>query len=119
VSLFTVRSEIDGDVATLRFEGELDLSSATQAEAAVKEVESDDGLRTLVLDLRGLRFLDSTGLRVILATDSRARRTGRQVRVVPGPEAVHRVFRIALLDRRLDFVEPDGANPDEAGGGAA
>jgi anti-sigma B factor antagonist len=118
VSLFTVRSEIEGDVATLYLEGELDLSSAPQAEAAVKDLESNEALRMLVLDLRGLRFLDSTGLRVILATDSRARRTGRQVRLVPGPEAVHRVFRIALLDRRLDFVDADEADPGAAEGNA-
>jgi len=114
VSLFTIRTEVEGEIATLRFEGELDLSTAAQAESALNEVETDEGPRTLVLDLSGLRFLDSTGLRVILASDSRARRTGRQVRVVPGPEPVHRVFRIALLDRRLDFIEPG-----EAGGGTS
>jgi anti-sigma B factor antagonist len=60
-----------------------------------------------VLDLRGVRFLDSTGLRVILAADSRARRAGRRVQVIAGPEPVHRVFRIALLDQRLEFIDGD------------
>jgi hypothetical protein len=44
--------------------------------------------------------------------DARARKEGRRLRIVSGPEAVHRVFRIALLETRLEFVEEkevDGA----------
>ena len=104
---FRAETSTNGDTATVRFEGELDLASAGQAEAALARVEEDPTAPTIVLDLRGVRFLDSTGLRVILAADSRARRSGRVVQVIPGPEAVHRVFRIALLDRRLEFIEPE------------
>jgi anti-anti-sigma factor len=103
----------DGDVATVGLQGELDLSSAPEAEATITALEETDPPGTLVLDLRGIRFLDSTGLRVILAADSRARRSGRRLQLIPGPEAVHRVFRIALLDGRLEFIEPteDGEAP--------
>src|ERR671915_135991 len=53
----------------------------------------------------GLEFIDSTGLRIVIAADARARKEGRRLVVVAGPPSVHRVFRIALLDRRLEFVE--------------
>jgi anti-sigma B factor antagonist len=106
---FTTESSMDGDTAIVRFEGELDLATAPQAETALRELEeSQQPPGRIVLDLRGVRFLDSTGLRVILAADSRARREGRHVQVIAGPEPVHRVFRIALLDRRLEFIEGDG-----------
>lgn len=105
---FRTTTSRDGDVAFLRLEGELDLSSAPEAEATLTRLEEEDPPATLVLDLSGIRFLDSTGLRFILAADSRARRSGRRLQIVPGPEAVHRVFRIALLDGRLEFVEPTG-----------
>jgi anti-sigma B factor antagonist len=101
-------TSIDGDVATIRFEGELDLATAPDAESAIERAEEEHGPAKIVLDLRGMRFLDSTGLRLILAADSRARRVGHRLHIVPGPEAVHRVFRIALLDRRLEFVNADG-----------
>ena len=105
---FTVETAIDGNVATVRLGGDLDLASAPQAEGAIRRLEDgDDAPDRIVLDLRGVRFLDSTGLRVILAADSRARRTGRRVQVIAGPEPVHRVFRIALLDKRLEFIEGD------------
>lgn len=108
MSDFRSETSVEGDIGTVRFDGELDLTTAREAEAAIARVEAD-GPSTIVLDLSELRFLDSTGLRVIIAADSRARREGRHLRVVPGPEAVHRVFRIALLDQRLEFVTPDGS----------
>jgi anti-sigma B factor antagonist len=108
VTDFRARASLDGDgLAIVRLEGELDLTTAAEAEATMRRVEDEDPSRTIVLDLRGLRFLDSTGLRAIISADSRARRIGRRLRVVPGPEPVHRVFRIALLDQRIEFVTPE------------
>lgn len=101
----------DGSVR-VRFEGELDLTTVPNAEEFVSNIEREHAPDTLVLDLRDLRFLDSSGLRFILTVDARARKEGRRLRIVSGPEAVHRVFRIALLEKRLEFVEEkevDGA----------
>jgi anti-anti-sigma factor len=102
---FSISSEVRGGVATILMAGELDLVAAPEAERHLTEVERE-GVSEVVLDLRSLEFLDSTGLRVVLSADSRARREGRRLTLVPGPESVHRVFRIALLDRRLEFVGP-------------
>ena len=105
---FTADVASGDGVATIRFVGELDLASAPRAETALQGLESaEPAPERIVLDLREVRFLDSTGLRVILAADSRARREGRRVQVIAGPEAVHRVFRIALLDKRLEFIDGD------------
>ena len=111
MSDFRAEASVSDGAATIRLEGELDLTSATEAEETLRRVEEEPATTNLRLDLRALRFLDSTGLRVILAADSRARRAGRRLTIVPGPEAVHRVFRIALLDGRLEFVDPDGEAP--------
>ena len=104
----------EGDTASVALTGELDLSTARQVESALAEAEERSPER-LELDLRGLTFMDSTGLRVVLAADGRARKGGRRFEVVPGPPQVHRVFRIALLDRRIAFVDPsdDGAREDD------
>jgi hypothetical protein len=42
---------------------------------------------------------------LILRADARARRDGGRVVLVRSPDQVHRVFLIALLDRRLEFVD--------------
>jgi len=111
----SVETRWDGDRATVTLSGELDLSTAPQVEQALAEAE-EKGPETMVLDLRRLAFMDSTGLRVVLAADGRARRDGRRLEVVPGPPQVHRVFRIALLDRRVAFVDPPEDGEAPAGG---
>lgn len=99
-----IESAIDGSVGTVRLTGELDISGAGEVQRALEEVErSTTG--SLVIDLRRLEFLDSTGLRLILSADARARDRGSDLIVVRGPEPVDRVFRMAGLERRLRFVE--------------
>ncbi len=83
--------------------GELDLSTADKVEDELRRVE-EGGDNLLVLDLSGLTFLDSTGLRVMVTADQRARKAGRRLALVKGPETVHRVFTITKLDERLQMV---------------
>ena len=82
--------------------GELDLSDE---EAFVADVETllhdDDGV--VLLDLAGVEFIDSSGVRAILRLhlDHRGR-----VRLVTASDAVNRVLRIAGLSEVLDVTEP-------------
>jgi anti-sigma B factor antagonist len=101
----SIETRWDGKEAVIALTGELDLSTAVQVDRELEAAEEREPSR-LVIDLRGLKFLDSTGLRVVLSADGRARRDGRRLEVIPGPPPVHRVFRIALLDRRIAFVDP-------------
>ncbi|MGH2681758.1 MAG: STAS domain-containing protein [Actinomycetota bacterium] len=94
----------EGGATLLALQGELDISSTERVEQELRRVE-ERSPPTLVIDLRPLRFIDSTGLRLVLGADLRARREGRRLVIVRGPDTVHRVFRIALLDRRLQFVD--------------
>lgn len=95
--------------------GELDLSTAGRVERELERAERNQPA-LLALDLRELEFIDSTGLRIVLSADARARREGRRLVVIPGRPAVHRVFRIALLDQRLEFAEePPASEGDDAG----
>ncbi|MGH2540441.1 MAG: STAS domain-containing protein [Actinomycetota bacterium] len=98
-------TEVVGGVARVRASGDLDFTSAPGLERALLAVDADDEVRSVVLDLRSLRFLDSTGLRVVLATDARLRSQGRPLTVVKGPPSVHRVFQLALAEDRIHFVE--------------
>jgi anti-sigma B factor antagonist len=116
LSVETVTGPRDGQVRVI-LTGELDLSTAERVDQELMRAEAE-GPELITLDLRGLKFLDSTGLRVVLSADGRARKDGRRLEVVPGPPGVHRVFRIALLDRRIAFVDPsdiDDVPADAAG----
>ena len=94
--------------ARLVLVGELDISSAPQLEEELGKLESR-APAVIVLDLRSLEFMDSTGLRTIVAADARAREQGRRLAIVRGPDAVHRVFSVTRLDERLDIIDDPAA----------
>lgn len=96
--------------AFITLTGELDLAASTELEAQLDRLERRSP-GTIVIDLRNLAFIDSSGLRLLLAADARARNSGRRVAFVRGPDAVQRVFEMALLDRRLSFVFDTGDEP--------
>ena len=95
--------ERDG-LVQVSLRGELDLSTADKVEDELRRIE-DRADKLLVLDLSGLTFLDSTGLRLMVTADQRARKAGRRLALVKGPETVHRVFTITKLDERLQMVD--------------
>lgn len=87
--------------------GELDVSTAPTVETTLRQIE-EQRVPMMILDLRALTFLDSSGLRLILEADGRARRDDRRLLVVAGPPEVQRVFRVTLTDSRLEFIQdPD------------
>jgi anti-anti-sigma factor len=100
-------------LVTLR--GELDLAGARRLEAEVERLARPKGPETVVMDLRGLDFLDSSGLRLVTLADRRMAADGRRLVLVRGPEAVHRVFEITRLADRLNFVDSPDADGEEGG----
>jgi anti-sigma B factor antagonist len=87
------------------FTGELDIAGAQEAEEAVRQAETGGGGRALTIDLRGLTFMDSTGLRLLVAADRRAQQDGRTLRIVRGPDAIQRVLELTGLGDKLPLVD--------------
>ena len=67
-----VTSERDGATHTIALAGELDISTVQRVELALEEAEAGDA-RAIVLDLSGLTFMDSTGVRLVLGAHARSR----------------------------------------------
>ena len=57
------------------------------------------------LDLQGVGFMDSSGLRVIAVTLQDSQDRGRRFALVPGAAQVMRVFDITRMRERLEFVQ--------------
>ena len=106
MTILEVETVEDGGLVKLVLRGELDLSTVAKVEEELRRAEAAEP-PVLVMDLAGLTFLDSTGLRLIVTADQRARDQGRRLTVVKGPDTVQRVFSITRLDERLEMVEPD------------
>jgi anti-anti-sigma factor len=95
---------LTGGTALVTLAGELDLSGAAILEEELARLAEEDA-GTVVIDLRGLDFMDSSGLRLVVMTDSRVRDAGRRLLLVPGAEPVQRVFEITRMNEKLTFVD--------------
>ncbi len=100
--------------ALIALSGELDLSGAQALHDEVGRLADHEGVQCVVLDLRGLEFMDSSGLRVVALADRRLSAAGRGLVLVRGRETVQRVFEITRMEERLAFVDSpealDGAD---------
>jgi len=102
---FRCESDRDGDRCWVRPVGELDLDTAPVLEQELSAARSA-GAQHVVLDLRKLTFMDSTGLRLVIRWDTAARADSFEFAIVPGAEVVQRVFRLTGMDEHLQVAEP-------------
>ena len=99
--LLTIQSEPQ-NAHLVSLHGELDGATAKELEAEFIRIEATS-ISRIVLDLRGLDFIDSTGLAVILRADTRAKHDGHVLRVLRPDGQVRRVFELSDLDALLTF----------------
>lgn len=111
VTLLSFQTTVTGEVAVVALTGELDVAGAGLLENELRRVADEHDAKGLVLDLRELEFMDSTGLRLVVLADERARSQGRSFSLVRGTQDVQRVFEITRMVDRLHFVD----DPSEVG----
>jgi anti-anti-sigma factor len=87
--------------------GDLDLATVGRVEDQLSELR-DSGVRRVVLDLRGLTFMDSTGVSLALRWSLEASRDGFDFALVRGEGMVQRVIELTGIEHHLTFVDPDG-----------
>jgi len=87
---------------TITVAGEIDMSNATELAEYIVQFEAGD----VALDLTEVTFLDSSGLRALLAAHERIKRGGARLVIRKASDRVLRVLGVAGLDSVLD-VEID------------
>jgi anti-anti-sigma factor len=109
MSTLSLHTYQESDAVRVALSGELDLSSALTFEEELRRIEEQSTAKLLVLDLRSLKFMDSTGLRLILSAHARAINRGRRLTIVQGGDAIRRIFRLTGVLERLNFVDDSAA----------
>jgi anti-anti-sigma factor len=105
VPTFAVTTHREGGQLVVVATGELDIATAGAVQDAAAQREPDEGL---VLDLRGLSFLDTSGIQVVIEANRAARDEGFALRILRAAPQVHRVFEIAGLEGVLPFADAMG-----------
>ena len=66
-----------------------------------------NGNRSLRIDLRGLEFIDSSGIRLLLMAHDRAQSNGHDLCIIRGSDRIQRVFALTDLEGRLPFCDDE------------
>jgi anti-anti-sigma factor len=102
---FRVDVRQDRDAVYVCPVGDVDLDTADHIRERLDELRHA-GFKRLILDLRGVTFLDSTGIRLVLDADASARADGFDFALIEGPARVQRAFEITGLRAALPFIDP-------------
>jgi anti-anti-sigma factor len=104
---FAIDVRADGGRVDIVPRGELDLATAPELEQRLLGALREHKTNIVVLDLRQLTFMDSTGVRTIVAAHQAAQSEGVELRLVrPEPgSVVWRVIEISGIDGALGLVD--------------
>jgi anti-anti-sigma factor len=111
---FAVEVQQRDAVAIVQPRGELDLVTVETLRAALDAITSTE---RLVLDLRGLSFIDSTGVQLLVALHQRAQRDGLQLTLMAPTAPVDSAIQLCGLAQELPFVAVVDAEPGESASG--
>ena len=100
---FSVRIEQHGDSAVVVPTGELDLATAPALEEALGRA-FESGSARVVLDLRELEFIDSSGLRTLLTARRKADEAGAAFSLVAGHRGLERTLEIAGVHKVFQWT---------------
>jgi anti-sigma B factor antagonist len=92
----------EAESVVLALHGELDLSSVDEFERRLEAAISKPDQRPVVIDLRELTFMDSSGLRALVAARNRASDLGRELRLRGVAGQIRRLLDITSLSG--DFI---------------
>lgn len=90
--------------------GEVDLATAGKVEAAVVDL-LERGFHRVVVDLRAVTFLDSTGIHALITVHERARQLGETVSVILGGPATRRALELTGLVDHLNLEHDAERHP--------
>ena len=92
------------NAAWVQVTGELDVDTTPQFEQTLREPSS----QLVVLDLRELAFMDSSGVHAIVNASARARQFGRRLVLLRGPPRVDRIFGLTGSSRDVEngYMDP-------------
>jgi anti-anti-sigma factor len=100
----TMTSEREGPVHVISLFGELDLATVARVRAQLELAEGSDAA-SIVVDLSGLTFMDSTGIRLLIEAHERSLADANRLTLLRGGASVQRVLEITGVAEILPFAD--------------
>jgi len=93
----------DGNTLTVILSGDLDTNTAPVLTSALEECL--EGITSLILDLTGVGYLSSAGIRAILRAENSMNAVSGSLQLVGVQPAVYKVLEITMLSDSLDITQ--------------
>ncbi len=103
-SHFRVEVRNEDRASVIAVSGELDLASSTALEEELTRV-IDSSVALVIVDLRALDFMDSTGLSTLVKAQQRSDDAGQRFALVRGPQQVQRLLSLTGVAERLELAD--------------
>ena len=101
---FRIEDRMDGGRSVITVVGEIDVATAPQLRESLHAVIAQ-GQATVVLDLLGVTFLDSTALGVLVGGLKRCRELGGELYIVVTDARLRKIFEITGLNKVFPIVD--------------
>jgi anti-anti-sigma factor len=85
--------------------GDFDIAATASVTAVIDDLDIGGRTKQLIIDLRELDFMDSSGATLLYARDAAARADGHNLTVVRGRPEVQRLVRMVGIEERIIFVD--------------
>ncbi|MFL5894572.1 MAG: STAS domain-containing protein [Thermoleophilaceae bacterium] len=95
--------ETHGDKIAVVPEGDVDVRSAPEFQELISEAEQSRPA-AVIIDLRGLTFLDSTGVHLLLRARDRAQSSGYRLVLIRGPETVQHTLDVLNVSKLFEWA---------------
>jgi anti-anti-sigma factor len=102
---FEFETVVQGPRALVTLRGELDTLATSELEPELERLAEHPTVEVVAVDLRGLDYLDTSGLRAVVCARDQLEEVGMRLVLVRGPIEVQRVFEITRMTERLNFVD--------------
>jgi anti-sigma B factor antagonist len=106
-SRLLLQSRLDGGVAVVGVTGELDVFTSGEFREGLLQVIGDGNDRSLVVNLAGVRFIDSTGTGVLVGVWHRVRATNGMLAVAAPSRQARGILEMTGLARTFPVYETE------------
>ncbi len=117
---FRMEKKIERQTLILRLDGDLDMKTAETLRQALDHEIERRGIRIVVLNMEKVKFIDSSGLGVILGRYKKLLALGGKVKISNVPPHIYKIMELSGLPRIIRFFSDETAAQadDEDGRGA-
>ncbi|EHQ88133.1 anti-sigma F factor antagonist [Desulfosporosinus youngiae DSM 17734] len=115
--VLNLEKKIERLTLLIRLDGELDMHTASALRQAIDSEIEKRGIRTVILNLQGVRFVDSSGLGVILGRYKKLLPVGGKLKITNVPPHIYKIMELSGLPKIISFYV-DEAHAYEEGRGA-